>query len=66
MSSSRTQNFQWLAEHINGASSEIANWPIWKSQSSTRADCNSTGAQPDANADSLGESAQAHPTTKSE
>jgi hypothetical protein len=58
MSGTRTQNFQWLASHINGASSEIANWPTWKSQSSTRADCNSIDSQPVGKGDSAPETSK--------
>jgi hypothetical protein len=35
MSGGRTQDFKWLEGHIKAASSDVANWPSWKSPGST-------------------------------
>ena len=42
MTKSRTQDYKWLESHINDASTEVASWPSWKSQSSTRGNCINT------------------------
>jgi hypothetical protein len=42
MTKSRIQDYKWLESHINDASTEVASWPSWKSQSSTRGNCINT------------------------
>jgi hypothetical protein len=50
MSKGSTQDYKWLERHINAAASEVANWPAWKSQSSTL--CNSEYGSEHGNQDS--------------
>jgi hypothetical protein len=60
MSNGRTQDYKWLESHINAASTEVASWPSWKSQSSTRGNCINT----ESNSNAKPESSPNDSTTK--